>query len=290
MDIYEISLLDRMEAEIISQAISVFLQIPRKLIGSEREYFEESSVGLALEVGIEVHYQYGGYETLIEIIITHDLGDSLLFKMSCYLATTLQTSVVIGNLILSEQLPIGEFAIIDPYGNVTLAYEKNDLQGNFDLQPTKECMTRGDYLSLILSKSSSPSKVTEPDHCTINHKQKQPRLTVNKALYEGVYCQAPNPKPSSPEYYAVVERAPRYGDDDRVIKIPTLEVKEDTLFCEYEILRKGITEEVAEYLILETVLDDFSDRYYADKVSVVEFINMTTNQRTRVPYGNVANS
>ena len=62
-----------------------------------------------------------------------------------------------------------------------------------------------------------------------------------------------------------------------MIKIPTLELRERTLVCEYNILADDINEQMAPSLIMSVLLDDYCDGYYKDKADEIEFIKVQSN-------------
>ena len=62
-----------------------------------------------------------------------------------------------------------------------------------------------------------------------------------------------------------------------VIKIPTLELRERTLVCEYNILTDDISEQRAHSLITNVLLDDYCDGYYKDKADEIQFIKVKSN-------------
>ena len=55
-----------------------------------------------------------------------------------------------------------------------------------------------------------------------------------------------------------------------MIKIPTLELQERTLVCEYNILTDDISEQRAHSLITNVLLDDYCDGYYQDKADKIQ--------------------
>lgn len=70
-----------------------------------------------------------------------------------------------------------------------------------------------------------------------------------------------------------------------VIKIPTLEVRERTLVCAYEILVDDITDKMLETLILSVLLQDYCDRYYEEQADKIDLLNLKSNVGWTIPYG-----
>ncbi|MFN7525309.1 MAG: hypothetical protein ACK5RD_19665, partial [Aphanizomenon sp.] len=74
---------------------------------------------------------------------------------------------------------------------------------------------------------------------------------VDITQYEGVYTEL-----TIPGYYVVLQKNSNENSNSKteVIKIPTLEVRNRILSCEYEILINDITDKIAETLILTVLL------------------------------------
>lgn len=105
---------------------------------------------------------------------------------------------------------------------------------------------------------------------------------IDKTQYEGVYTEA-----TLPGYYVVLRRSSNGQDQTKVevIKIPSLEVKDRTLVCDYEIMADDITDKMAQSLILSVLLADYCDHYYEDQAEEIEFINLKSDARRKIPYG-----
>ena len=103
---------------------------------------------------------------------------------------------------------------------------------------------------------------------------------LDKTQYEGVYTEANDALPAEatlPGYHLVSRRPSNGHPEVEVIKIPTLEVRERTLVCEYELLTDVMTDQMAESLIVSVLLDEYCGRYYEDKVDGIDFINVNSN-------------
>jgi len=101
---------------------------------------------------------------------------------------------------------------------------------------------------------------------------------VDKTEYEAVYTEA-----TWPGYHVVLQRGlnGQSQAEVEVIKVPTLELRERTLVCEYNILTDDINEQMARSLIVSVLLEDYCDGYYKDKADEIEFIKVKSNgQRT----------
>ncbi|KYC43940.1 hypothetical protein WA1_01980 [Scytonema hofmannii PCC 7110] len=72
-----------------------------------------------------------------------------------------------------------------------------------------------------------------------------------------------------------------------VIKITILDLRERNLVCEYEILTKDISDQMAQTLILSVVLDEFYDRYFHDKADNIDFINAKSHTQSTVSYASL---
>ena len=117
----------------------------------------------------------------------------------------------------------------------------------------------------------------------INRNYERESSYVDTTQYEGVYIEK-----SLPGYYAVLQK-----DSDRkrrpqveieVIKIPTLEVSARVLLCEYEILNDGVTENVAESLIISVLLGDYLEHFYRDQADNIKFVNVRMNKDKTIAY------
>jgi hypothetical protein len=97
---------------------------------------------------------------------------------------------------------------------------------------------------------------------------------VDKTPYEAVYTEA-----TWPGYHLVLQRGLNGHSqaEVEVIKIPTLELRERTLVCEYNILADDINEQMARSLIVSVLLDDYCDGYYKDKADEIQFIKVKSN-------------
>jgi hypothetical protein len=119
---------------------------------------------------------------------------------------------------------------------------------------------------------------------TVNRNYEQGSDYVDKAQYEGVYTDK-----TSPGYHAVLRRGSNGQNQPEVeaIKIPTLEVRERTLVCEYEILTNDITDKMAESLIVTVLLGDYYEHDYQDEADEIEFINIKSHTHRTISYSSV---
>ncbi|NEP60294.1 MAG: hypothetical protein F6K31_25375, partial [Symploca sp. SIO2G7] len=104
---------------------------------------------------------------------------------------------------------------------------------------------------------------------------------IDKAQYEGVYTEA-----TVPGYHAILRRNSNGQNQPEVetIKIPTLEVRDLTLVCEYEIMTNDITAPMAESLILTVLLEEFYEHDYQDEADKIEFINLKSQAARTIAY------
>lgn len=118
----------------------------------------------------------------------------------------------------------------------------------------------------------------------INRNDEKELDYINKDEYEGVYVEA-----APLGYHAILQRDLSTQDRSQieVIKIPTLEVKEKHLLCEYEILTEKLTESMAEFLIVNVLLGDYYDHDYRDEAELIEFTNIKFNTRNQVSYSSL---
>jgi len=116
---------------------------------------------------------------------------------------------------------------------------------------------------------------------TVNRDYERDSNYVDTTQYEGVYIEK-----TLPGYYAVLQKDSDSKKRPRleVIKIPTLEVQDRILVCEYEILTNDITEKVAESLIMSVLLGDYLEHFYKDKVDKIEFVNVQANKHKTIAY------
>ncbi|MFP4411716.1 hypothetical protein [Coleofasciculus sp.] len=115
----------------------------------------------------------------------------------------------------------------------------------------------------------------------VNRNYQQGGDYVDKTQYEAVYTEA-----TVPGYYVVLRRNSdgQNQANTEVIKIPTLELQDRTLICQYELLTDDITDQMAETLIVSVLLDEYCDRYYEDKADKIEFINVKSQARWTSSY------
>ena len=104
---------------------------------------------------------------------------------------------------------------------------------------------------------------------------------VDVAQYEGVYTEI-----TMPGYYVVLQKN---ADHDRknmveVIKIPVLEATNRILSCDYEILIDGITDKMAETLILTVLLGEYMEDFHKEEADTIEFKNLKSGRGYRVEY------
>ncbi len=100
--------------------------------------------------------------------------------------------------------------------------------------------------------------------------------------YEGVYAEIP-----SPMHLVLRRDTPDQPQRDKVpvIRVPTLEARGGTLFCEYEILDNDLSDEVVRALIIGPLLTDYTGRYYEAEAKNIEFLNLKTGMHQVTPYG-----
>jgi hypothetical protein len=85
-----------------------------------------------------------------------------------------------------------------------------------------------------------------------------------------------------PNYYVILQDTADKPEFE-VIKIPTFEVWEQTLICEYEILVDEITDNIAETLIIHVLLLKYSNQN-KEQVNKIGFINLKSNVHWTIPY------
>lgn len=99
--------------------------------------------------------------------------------------------------------------------------------------------------------------------------------------YEGAYVDVPAPG------FHVISRLEPAGDSPLsvdVIAIPVLEPRDRELVCTYEILVHDIDDEEAKALIIEVILNEFTDHYYRAQADTIRFENVRTLARQTVTY------
>jgi len=104
---------------------------------------------------------------------------------------------------------------------------------------------------------------------------------MSQPKYEGAFVDVPPPG------FHVVSRVERaYGEplSVDVIAIPVLEPRDRELICSYEILVHDIDDEQAKVLIVEVILNEFTDHYYRDLADTIRFENIRTSARQTVAY------
>ena len=104
---------------------------------------------------------------------------------------------------------------------------------------------------------------------------------VDITQYEGVYTEL-----TIPGYYVVLQENSNENSNSKteVIKIPTLEVRNRILSCEYEILINDITDKIAETLILTVLLRDYMENFYKEEADTIEFKNLKSNSSWTIQY------
>ena len=104
---------------------------------------------------------------------------------------------------------------------------------------------------------------------------------VDITQYEGVYTEL-----NIPGYYVVLQKNSNENSNSKteVIKIPTLEVRNRILICEYEILINDITDKMAETLILTVLLRDYMENFYKEEADAIEFKNLKSNSSWTIQY------
>jgi hypothetical protein len=104
---------------------------------------------------------------------------------------------------------------------------------------------------------------------------------VDVTQSEGVYTEI-----TMPGYYVVLQKN---ADHDRknmveVIKIPVLEATNRILSCDYEILIDGITDKMAETLIVTVLLGEYMEDFHKEEADTIEFKNLKSGRGYKVEY------
>lgn len=100
-----------------------------------------------------------------------------------------------------------------------------------------------------------------------------------KERYEGAFVEPPQPG-----YHVISKLASSGRGGVDIVKVPTLEIRDDDLYCEFELLEPSLNDMDVENLVASVLLKDFADDYYKDKVSHVVLVNRKTGARRRMPY------
>lgn len=178
---------------------------------------------------------------------------------------------------ISGDIPIDEFSMV--LKRVAVAYEDR-----FSRKPTVAELLYAleTTLTTHATRYVSDAEGLKLGEIILNRNYESDDGYINKDQYEGVYTEA-----TLPSYYVVLRRSSNGQNQTNmeVVKIPTLEVKDRTLVCEYEIMADDITEKMAESLILSVLLADYCDHYYEVQAEEIEFINIKSYARRKVPYG-----
>jgi hypothetical protein len=104
---------------------------------------------------------------------------------------------------------------------------------------------------------------------------------MSRPNYEGAYADVPPPG------FHVISRLERAGSEPLsvdVIKIPVLEPRGRELYCSYEILVHDIDDDEASELIIDVILDEFTDHHYRAGADTITFQNVRTLVRQTMPY------
>ncbi len=90
---------------------------------------------------------------------------------------------------------------------------------------------------------------------------------------------------TDPGYYLVVRTSNLYGDaeEEDCFKIPTLEVIDNILICEYEILIDDFDDIDAYKLINKYLIHKFTEDFYKDQASTILFKNIVSGTTASVP-------
>ncbi len=119
------------------------------------------------------------------------------------------------------------------------------------------------------------------------HNSSEPNTRPKKKIdfeapydFEGAYTDI-----TDPGYYLVSRTSNLYRDakEEDCFKIPTLEVSDNILICEYEILIDDFDDIDACKLIKKYLLHKFSGDFYKDQASIILFKNIITDTTTSVP-------
>lgn len=104
---------------------------------------------------------------------------------------------------------------------------------------------------------------------------------MSRPTYEGAFADVPPPG------FHVISRIERAGSEPLavdVITIPVLEPQGRELVCHYEILVHDIDDQEAKALIVDVILNEFTDHYYRAQVDTIRFENVRTLARQTIAY------
>jgi hypothetical protein len=105
-----------------------------------------------------------------------------------------------------------------------------------------------------------------------------PRRHVDPERYEAGFDDEP-----APGRYVVEQKAP--GARREVLVVPRLDLNGRLLEVDYRIVDAAdVDDDVAEQLVLQAILDGFSDGYYRGQADEVALTNLDTGARRTVPY------
>ena len=135
------------------------------------------------------------------------------------------------------------------------------------------------YYNALLNSLNSFCAALELNYRYNDHGKGFDNIDITQ--YEGVYTEV-----TMPGYHVILQRSSNGHNLPRteVIKIPVLELEEETLICKYEILKDDITEAMAQSLIKYVLLDEFCDNYYKNKANIIDFINLNLNTHHQIVY------
>ncbi|NES20335.1 MAG: hypothetical protein F6K41_15730 [Symploca sp. SIO3E6] len=177
---------------------------------------------------------------------------------------------------ISGDSPIDEFALA--LKRIVTAYE-----GRFSRKPTVSELLYAleTVVTTHPTRYVSDSESLKLGEIIVNRNYEQGSDYIDKTQYEGVYTEA-----TVPGYHAILRRNSNGHNPPEIeaIKIPTLEVRDRTLVCEYEIMTNEITEQMAESLILTVLLEEFYDHEYQDEADKIEFINLKSQVARTIAY------
>lgn len=104
---------------------------------------------------------------------------------------------------------------------------------------------------------------------------------MSRPNYEGAFADVPPPG------FHVISRLEKVGSEPLsvdVITIPVLEIQDRELICTYEILVHDIDDEEAKALIVDVILDEFTDHHYRAQADTIRFENVRSLAKQTIAY------
>ena len=172
----------------------------------------------------------------------------------------------------SGDAPLDEFAIA--LKKIAQKYE-----GRFDRKPTVDEILYS--LSKVLGVSAA-QYVSDPagvDFSSLNVRRdagSREEVVLDLSQWEAAYTDRENPG-----YFLIFERKnPKLNH----IKVDAIDKPAESVKCTFDILTPGISDKMAEMLIVGALLKEFLKDYYTEKCSQVVFTNRKTGRSWTVPY------